>query len=434
MSIGTTEAAPAREVADVEASPTPPASFNPWVPRLVLLVAVVGALVYRWSMRDVVTGDYRMFLQNWYQHLASAGGLAGLADASFSNYNTPYLALLALLTYVPSVPPLYGVKAISVVFDLVLAYFGYRIVALLRPASTWAPVAAAVALLFLPTLAMNSSAWAQCDSIYAAFCLGSLYYLLRDRPWVAMALFGVAFAFKLQAVFLLPALVGILIVNRQRLRSFTSLVAAPAAFLAMLVPALIAGRSILSQLSVYPAQMADSSAANVGARGGSSTSASLTANAPTVYAWLGGGDTVKYVGLGVAAAVTLAFGGWLLWRRRPLTGAQALAVAATSTLIIPFLLPQMHERYFYLAEVLLVLVACVQPWFAVPAALIQVASVGTYLSYLRGSNVWPLTVSAGFAAAACLCAGILLVWMCRPAPVTNPEPSPPDFAGDSRLC
>ncbi|HBY24092.1 MAG TPA: hypothetical protein DEG88_12710, partial [Propionibacteriaceae bacterium] len=113
MSIGTIETAPPRELVDVEASPSPPASLNPWVPRLVLLAAVIGALAYRWTMRDVVTGDYRMFLQNWYQHLASAGGLAGLADASFSNYNTPYLALLALLTYVPSVPPLYGVKAIS---------------------------------------------------------------------------------------------------------------------------------------------------------------------------------------------------------------------------------------------------------------------------------------------------------------------------------
>jgi hypothetical protein len=54
----------------------------------------------------------------------------------------------------------------------------------------------------------------------------------------------------------------------------------------------------------------------------------------------------KYAGLGVAAAVALAFGGWLLARRRQLAAGEVIMLAAAATLLIPVLLPDMHERYF----------------------------------------------------------------------------------------
>ena len=72
---------------------------------------------------------------------------------------------------------------------------------------------------------LNSAAWGQCDSIYAAFCLGSLYFLLRGRTWWACVFFGLALSFKLQAIFFLPALLIVLVVNRQRL---LALLAVPA--------------------------------------------------------------------------------------------------------------------------------------------------------------------------------------------------------------
>lgn len=66
----------------------------------------------------------------------------------------------------------------------------------------------------------------------------------------------------------------------------------------------------------------------------------------------------KYLGLGVAVAVTVGFGIWLL-RRRPLSVAEMVLVAATATLVVPLLLPEMHERYFYLGEVLAIVAAVV---------------------------------------------------------------------------
>jgi Gpi18-like mannosyltransferase len=442
----------------------------------VLAVLVVAALVLRWSLFDVVSGDYRSFLSSWYAHLASSGGFAGLAD-EFSNYNTPYLALLAALTYLP-VDPLVGIKAISVLFDLVLAFFAYRIVRVVRPDSAWLPTILTGIVLFLPTVVMNGGAWAQCDSIYGSMILASLYFLITRRPWVATVFFGIAFAFKLQVIFFLPVLVLVLILNRGRLRT---LLAAPAAFLAMLVPALIAGRSLLSQLAVYPAQITGGSGtdrhglgdpARAAARGGTDgvgggppgggsggggsggggfgaggsggggfapaagtdqvgggsvgTGHLFTYNAPTPYAWLpsDAGEVWKYAGLALAAVVALAFGIWLLRRRRPLAAGEVLLVAAASTMVVPWLLPEMHERYFYLAEVLLVLAIAVDKRMTLPAAAIQVASSITYLSYLGGSDLVPLEITALLGLLAAVSAGVVLVIRLRPR--TSLDPSDPN--------
>lgn len=87
--------------------------------------------------------------------------------------------------------------------------------------------------------------------------------------------------------------------------------------------------------------------------------------------------------------------------------------ARLSALLIPLLLPQMHERYFYLAEVFLVVAAMVDRRFVVAALGIQVASISTYLGYLRDQPLMPLTVAAVFALAAGVAATWLLVQVLR---------------------
>ena len=418
---------------------------------VVLAVLVVAGLAVRVPMLSEQSGDYRAFLLPWYEHLAQAGGFAGLGD-TFSNYDTPYLVLLAVLTYLP-VDPLVGIKAISVVFDVLLALFAYGIVREARPAARWLPVVAFGATFCLPTVVLNGAWWAQCDSVYASLCLGSLYLLLRRRTAAACVLFGLAFAFKLQALFFLPALVVLVLVNRQRLRG---LALVPVTFLAALVPAWLAGRSLASQLSVYPSQVANPSGAGAGggtARtgggfgdggsgrggggfgggapgggpgaggGGGTTSAhSFTSNAPTWYSWLpaDASSTWKWVGLGVAAAVALAFAVWLLARRRRLAPAEMVLVAATLSLVVPLLLPEMHERYFYLGEVLAVVAVLVDRRFLVVAALMQVATLSTYWSYLRSTTVLDLETASVLALAAAVAATAILVLRLRRVPLEEP--------------
>jgi Gpi18-like mannosyltransferase len=166
------------------------------------------AIALRISLYHIETSDYSVFLSRWYDFIQTHGGFAAL-KYNFSNYNPPYLYLLALAAYTP-IPKLVAIKTISVVFDAVLALFAYLILDL-RYKHSLVPLIGALVVVFAPTIFINSAAWGQCDAIYTAFCLGSLYFLLKGRPAWACVFFALAISFKLQAIFFLPVLLMLLL-------------------------------------------------------------------------------------------------------------------------------------------------------------------------------------------------------------------------------
>ena len=380
---------------------------------VLLLVAVLAlALLVRVRLLPVESLDYQVFLRPWYERLA-AGGLPALGE-SFSNYNSPYLVLLALLGYTP-LPPLIAIKLLSIGGDVACVVLAARVVRVVRPKPRWAPLAAAMLVALLPTVVLNGSAWGQCDGLYAALCLGSLSALLAGRAGWSCALFGLALAFKLQAVFFAPVLLVGLVLLRPRPRK---LVAAPVAFLLALVPAWLAGRGLVQQLLTYPRQVADSS--------GTGTVVDhpvelLTYGAPTPYAWLAGQpvELWRTVGVLVAGAAVLALVGHVVARRRQVGPEDLLVVAACLSLVAPLLLPGMHERYFYLAEVLSVLAAFVDRRFVWVAGLLQLVALDTYLGFLAGVMVVPLPVAA---LGAVVAGGVSVA-----ATVARPAPAPPRY-------
>src|ERR1700680_3614547 len=104
-------------------------SFSPsWVSILVysgLGILFVLAIVLRVSLYHVTTSDYTIFVSQWYDFIQTHGGFAAM-KYNFSNYNPPYLYLLALTTFLP-IPKLIAIKTLSVVFDAMLGLFAYLI-------------------------------------------------------------------------------------------------------------------------------------------------------------------------------------------------------------------------------------------------------------------------------------------------------------------
>ncbi|CAM5690234.1 glycosyltransferase 87 family protein [Streptomyces aurantiogriseus] len=352
---------------------------DPTVLTLTVYTTVVAALSARVFLMPGESLDYRTFLDPWYRHIASHGGFHALADPGFSDYNVPYLYLLAALTYLP-LPALAGIKWISILFDLALAYYTFRMMSRLRPTSSRAALGAAAVVLFLPTVVTNSGWWGQCDSIYAAFLVGGIHHVLGRRPWWACAFFGIALAVKFQTVFLFPFLLVLVLVKRVPWRC---LLAVPGAYLVLDVPALVLGADPWRLLTVYARQ--------------TNTYQLLSVNAPSVYEFVSvPGDTggVRFAGVLVAGTLVSLLTGlavWSLRRGRPgvpdsgpgvpgLTDTRIVLLAACSAIVVPFLLPSMHERYFYVADVLTVIAAFARPrqlWY-VPV-LVQLASFGSYL-------------------------------------------------------
>lgn len=329
------------------------------LPWLLLIAAAATSL----AAMPHETSDHVRFLHPWMAQI-KARGTASLSG-EFANYTPPYIYLMYLvsgLTDVIGLPA--ALKLVNIPFVGAAMLANYRIVeslvgtrrAFLAAAVTWA----------LPTVLVDNFIWGQCDIIYVSLLLWHLKYLMSEEPWKACAVFGAALAFKLQAVFLGPVLLGCLLVGIVRLRHLPVIALA---FAVLMSPAWLAGRSAAELLLVYIRQ--------------AEVYQQLSMNAPNLW-YIADRVGVSYrdavpIGLGVAAGSGLALSVWL-WRRPPF-GADLLLAAATAATMMPFLLPKMHDRYMFLADLLIAVLALVKRRYLLVAALAQFGSLAAYGGY-----------------------------------------------------
>lgn len=348
-----------------------------WETVCLALLPVGLALLLRALLLDHITDDYVTFLSDWATFFREHGGWAAVALPK-GNYTAPYLYFLAAISYLP-VSDLYLIKLFSILFDVILAWGGCRLVQTLVPGDRYRSAAAFCLLLLLPTVVLNGAAWSQCDSIYAAFCLHGLAAGLEGRPRSSAFLAGLAFACKLQTVFLLPVWAVLWMSGRTW---FRHLLWFPAACVLSVLPALALGKPLADVLGVYFGQAAE-------------YSAYLTLNAPSLYALLPAGAPINVAlaaRAGVLAAFLLMLGvlGWLLFLRKGLSRRAVFLAGVVFAVGIPLLLPHMHDRYFFLADVLTLAWACTDRRGILPAALTQVASLGAYHAYLLLRYAFPM--------------------------------------------
>ena len=96
--------------------------------------------------------------------------------------------------------------------------------------------------------------------------------------------------------------------------------------------------------------------------------------------------------LGGIGAVALIYIGFIYKDR--LSEASVIELFYISALLIPFLLPRMHERYFYTADILSVLVFFYDKkrWYL--PLITVVASLNAYLAYLADKTLFPQSYAA----------------------------------------
>lgn len=351
--------------------------------QMCLLFAItILAFVARISLFPHEARDYQIYLSPWFDQLSAAGGFPGLGK-SIGDYTPAYLTIMAALTYLP-VSSLFSIKFVSCIFDFVLAIASARLIYQKYSRFSYALLGYA-AFLFTPTLLLNSSFWGQCDVIYSLFLVLAVCYFLKDRPFAGMLCFSISFCFKLQSIFLVPLLGLLWLKDRIKLRHFLLI---PGAYLVSILPAWIAGRPFSELLTIYFSQSGQYSA--------------ITLNAPNLYSFVNSENGQKLASAAIlltAAAVLLSL--YALWCRKfRLTEEILLACALFYTILIPFLLPHMHERYFLPADLFAVLYAFYRPHrFYIPLLVIFASFVG-YAPYLFQLNQLPLMLGSVAMAAA----------------------------------
>lgn len=344
----------------------------------VCVLLLVPAFVARALVFDYETLDYQDFLTLWVDFFRNNGGFAAL-DTPVGNYNIPYLYFMALFSY-SGIRDLYLIKLLSVFFDVALAYGSMMLLGKFVQSSA-RRLACFFTVLFLPTVYLNGSVWAQCDSIYAALAVLSIYLALDEKPVRAMIFIALSFGFKLQAVFVMPVFAVLLIAGKVKLRHFLVF---PITYVLLVLPAVIAGRPFLDTLTLYLGQTG-------------SIGDALNYNSSSLFAIL---DRVQNTDLASRLAILAAFLFMLaviaaaFFLRGRLTNRAILGAAVLFAIGIPLLLPHMHDRYFFAADILSLIMAFAAFEYSPAALLVQFGSLLGYHAYLKMRFLLPMRYGA----------------------------------------
>lgn len=350
---------------------------------LLVLLFVLGAAI-RWAGRYFVSEDMTYCLMPWFEKIKAAGGLPALSN-QVGDYGILYQTLISIMTYLP-IQSVVQYKLLSSLFDIPLALVAgaiYRDVRLADKVATpktrsrvrmQSCLVAAVVWL-LPTVMLNSSYWGQCDSLYATCCLATLYLLRRNSFVGAFVMLGLAFACKLQTVFILP-IIGVNYLVQKRFSLFWILLSVVVMWLSGIV-AFAYGRNLLAPILIYSGQVGHYQ--------------EMYMSFPSLWMLVGNDYwSMRWFAILLTFAV-LAVGLWycLNHKQNILSNERFFAVAAWFMWSMLLFLPSMHDRYAYLLDLLLVLLACWDRRFtkyAVITVLISLYYYGIYLFGDRGNG------------------------------------------------
>jgi Gpi18-like mannosyltransferase len=355
-------------------------------PFYAIWVIGIGLAVYvQYMLRGQISGDMENELLSWYLNIKENG--FSVLRTGFSNYPPLYLYFQYFVSLLfPNLRDVVAVKFTAILSCYALAFYVMKIVGI-KYTDRWIRLLAFLVTLFYPTVLLTGAFWGQADGLYGAFAIAGVYYLLRKKNLVACLMLGLAFSIKFQAIFIFPLLIFFLIKKQISLKYLAVI---PGVYLISIIPAWLTGRPLSELLSIYFTQVGQFSL--------------LTMNAPSLYALMPPTDkqwVLSRAGIGFALAcgLFLFIIGYLRTKRRPLSETDIIQFGLLSTLLLPFCLPLMHERYLFLADLMVILYSFYFPRkFYIGIALAFINSV-TYSKYLinQASPIALPTLAIGMA-------------------------------------
>ena len=310
--------------------------------------------------------------------IRAGGGFKSL-DHQISNYTSPYMYLMCLVSYLTE-NNLYGLKMISVVFDYLAAAAVFLIVYRLT-GNVRRSIMGMAALLLCPTVILDGAYWCQCDIIYTTFLLFALYYFFMDNSRLCLIFVGISFAFKLQALFLVPFFI-IMWLKRKTIR-IVDFLWIPVVYVISALPAWGFGRDFKELLGIYFDQ--------------AQSYPWGTLEYPNIYALLGEAmPDMRHAGEVSSAGtyMTIILLGCIAYyfyvKRINLTGEIMITLALFTTAIIVYSLPHMHERYGFLVDLLAIIYGMLNRKKLPAACGFMLVSVLSFMPYLIAVHIVPI--------------------------------------------
>lgn len=341
----------------------------------ILFLFIIGVLV-RMDTR-MITPDMSIYYIPWFRFIRD-NGVSAFRE-NFSHYSPLLNYLIAITTYADSIiPKVTAIKLLPIAADFLTALAIFKIVRL-KYSQNLLPYLASSLFLLLPTVFINSAIWGQTDSLYTLFLVISLFFILKNRPFLCALSFGLAFSLKLQAVFFAPVFFYLLFTKKVK---WWLIFLIPLVYVVTCIPILIMRGDFTGALVTYLNQV--------------SKFKWLSGNAPNFYIFINQENYQLGLVFGLIIAVIVLTSWFLLSvsRHKQITNEWLILFTLISVTITPSILPKMYDRYFYPADVFSLITAFFIPelWF-IPI-LFQVSSGLAYTVYLLGADVIIVKIAA----------------------------------------
>lgn len=330
---------------------------------ILIILGVVLSFLLRLSLFNFVSTDMSGFLIGWFGQIDQLGGIRAL-DTQIGNYSVLYQTLISIMTYIP-IDPVWQYKILSVFFDYSLAVGVFFIIHELTSSNTKSLIGFIIAL-FSPLVFINSAMWGQCDSIYTSFGIWALYLAIKKKYPVAFILYGIACAFKLQAIFFLPFFLFAYV--RKKEFSLWNFFIIPVVMEIVCIPAMIMGRGFKAAFSVfyYQTESCDRLYFNYPSFWALFTDLSdIDASRELI-------NNLKIGSIILTFIILLIFMTVLFVKKINLTPEAVIETAFLFIFICVLFLPGMHERYGFAYEILAIVIAFIIPK-TIPALVILTA-------------------------------------------------------------
>lgn len=352
-----------------------------------LAVAVLG-LFLRWSYLPMLSADLKFMNASWFDAIKT-GGMGAVLDPQLQYTYSPlhlYVWTLAAKLFGAFNTHLV-LKGVSFAMEAVLIAACFGVILRLTQNRLYRFLGFAL-LCINPVLVWNVAGWGQTDAGFAGMCVLAVLLLMEEKPEWGLAALGIALAWKLQAIFILPLFMYAWFQSPKKFSIFWFLLV-PAIWIGSGIPMVLVGASPLYAAEIYFGQ--------------TSLYTQVTYNYPNLYAIMGTtigqkalfDDMFSRTGIVMVIALLGALAVWMMHRRIPLREKSTVVLlGAWCVMICVFFLPRMHERYAIVGELLLL---CWAVWLAKPRGFVYVVwsvipVLSAYAEYLMKEPFFPLQI------------------------------------------
>ena len=364
-------------------SPAQPFMLGPRPLFFMVLVNLLGTIV-RVVFLPFQSSDFISQQLYWHGQLAGKG--LDALSICVSDFSPLYSTVFALLCQT-NLSVQFITKIIPATIDFILAMTALLIYHEVTDGKSTLRERVIIygAVLFNPLLILNASCWGQFDSIYTAFILLCIYVLIRCIKHrakyggdLAMIFLGIAYSLKYQTVFIMPITLFIWLVQKDKILKISQKIWIPAVYFLTCVPLLIKGHPLKELLGFYIRQAKHVDSA-------------LTVRYPNFYTFVGlfSKEPPAYmatVGMILTCVLLVSFYLYIFFKRIQLDSLLLLKISVLVILTMAFFLPFMHERYAFVAEMIIVILAMLDKNYFVYSATTIIVTLFEYVRFLLYSN------------------------------------------------